>query len=557
MITIEKLLQKKRKGEKIVMLTAYDYPLAKLVEGAGVDMILVGDSGGMVTLGYKDTLPVTMEEMLVMVKAVRRGAPNTFIIADMPFMSYQPSIELAISNAGRLIKEGGANAVKLEGGVRMAKTVAAITDAGIAVQGHIGLTPQNTVQLSGYKVQGKNETSARALIEDAEALEKAGIFSLILECVPVKLAQYLTGMLDVPTIGTGAGNVCAGQNLITPDILGYYDLISPRYTKKYANISATIAEALAQYKTEVVEGIFPAVENTYPVDGDWLDRLIQEIEVSKHKNLFPLSVNEVKQSLKPDDESNVRSIEEQCNMDVVWEKSHKLSRHPIYDKLKSIENIKIFMETHVFAVWDFMSLLKSLQRRITCVEIPWVNSKYPDEIVRFINEIVLGEESDIDMDGNVKSHFGLYLDAMREIGADTSKIMHFIKTQKYQDIPLEARDFVQVNLHIAKTASDIELAATFLYGREKLIPHMFSSIVEVLNKNNCQCPTLLYYLKRHIEVDGDHHGPLAQKCLDFMCEGNEEKLKMAEKAALLSLGHRRKMWDKVLVKLNNRESAVA
>lgn len=279
MITINQLLQKKRKADKIVMLTAYDYPLARLIEKAELDMILVGDSGGMVKLGYETTVPVTMDEMLMMIKAVRRGAPNTFIIGDLPFMSYNVSKKKAIANAGRLIKEGGADAVKLEGGVRMAETVRAIVDAGIAVQGHIGLTPQNMVQLSGFKSQGKNYDSARALLDDARSLEEAGIFSLILEAVPVKLADYLTRKLSIPTIGTGAGAGCDGQNLITPDILGYYDRFIPKFAKRYVNISETILDVFLTYKREVLTGSFPTEANTYPLkDDNYLESLLAEYQ---------------------------------------------------------------------------------------------------------------------------------------------------------------------------------------------------------------------------------------------------------------------------------------
>lgn len=289
MITIRDLQQKKRSGQRIVMLTAYDYPLARLLDAAKVDMILVGDSGGMVKLGYANTLPVTMEEMLFMTRAVRRGAPGTFVIADLPFMSYQVSKEQAITNAGRLIKEGGADAVKLEGGVRMAATVRSIVDAGIAVQGHIGLTPQNVVQLGGFRCQGKDYAAARALVEDARALEEAGIFSLILEAVPVKLANHLTRTLAVPTIGTGAGAGCDGQNLITPDMLGYYHDLAPRYVKRYADISAVISEAIQRYRQEVEAGVFPAEEHTYrqPDDG-YLDQLIAELEERGRQQQPPL-----------------------------------------------------------------------------------------------------------------------------------------------------------------------------------------------------------------------------------------------------------------------------
>jgi 3-methyl-2-oxobutanoate hydroxymethyltransferase len=279
MITIPQLYLRKERREKIVMLTAYDYPLAKLVAAAGVDMILVGDSGGMVKLGYSSTIPVTMDEMAMMVSAVRRGAPDTFLIADLPFMSYQISREQAIENAGRMIKQCGADAVKLEGGVRMAETVKAITSAGIPVQGHIGLTPQNVTQLGGYRLQGKTAAAAKALIDDGLALEAAGIFSLILEAVPVRLADYLTRSLTMPTIGTGSGAGCDGQNLITPDLLGYYDAFCPRYVKRYADISSVISNALQAYKAEVIAGSFPAVEHTYPLkDEAFLDELFTQFD---------------------------------------------------------------------------------------------------------------------------------------------------------------------------------------------------------------------------------------------------------------------------------------
>jgi 3-methyl-2-oxobutanoate hydroxymethyltransferase len=280
MITIPRLLEKKRCKEKIVMLTAYDYPLARLVEKSGVDMILIGDSGGMVALGYRDTIPVTMDEMLTMVRAVRRGAPDTFLIADLPFLSYQVSAEQAIMNAGRLVKEGGADAVKLEGGRRMAATVRALTDAGIVVQGHIGLTPQNVTQLGGYRVQGAAPESARRLIDDAIALAEAGIFSLILETVPVRVADFITDNLGILTIGTGSGSGCDGQNLITPDLLTYYDeSFSPRYIKRYANISEVIGAALRQYGEEVRAGAFPAADHTYPLKDDgFLDIVFAEVE---------------------------------------------------------------------------------------------------------------------------------------------------------------------------------------------------------------------------------------------------------------------------------------
>jgi len=277
MITIRQLLEKKQKREPIVMLTAYDYPMARLVAAAGVDMILVGDSGGMTQLGYPTTLPVTMDEMITMVRAVRRGAPDTFIIGDMPFLSYQTSVETAIANAGRLVKEGGADAVKLEGGKRMANTARAIVDAGIALQGHVGLTPQNATQLSGYRAQGRDELSANGFVEDCRLLQDAGAFSLIFECVPARLATAVTEALDIPSIGTGSGSGCSGQNLITPDILGLCDIVHPRYVKKYADVGSVIAAALAQYRTEVLTAVFPTEENTYAVKGPWFDALIDRV----------------------------------------------------------------------------------------------------------------------------------------------------------------------------------------------------------------------------------------------------------------------------------------
>jgi 3-methyl-2-oxobutanoate hydroxymethyltransferase len=279
MITLPQLLERKRTRTKIVMLTAYDYPLARLVAQAGVDMILVGDSGGMVSLGYRTPIPVTMDEMLIMVKAVRRGAPDTFMIADLPFGSYQVSRRSAVRNATRLIKEGGADAVKLEGGRRMAAQVQALTDAGIAVQGHLGLTPQNATQLGGYRVQGTSYAAAREIVEDALALETAGIFSLILETVPVRLAHYLTETMSVPTIGTGSGNVCDGQNLITPDVLNYYDdSFQPRYVRRYADIASVIIEALTAYRYDVESGAFPAAEHTYVLkDDSFLDQVMADL----------------------------------------------------------------------------------------------------------------------------------------------------------------------------------------------------------------------------------------------------------------------------------------
>jgi 3-methyl-2-oxobutanoate hydroxymethyltransferase len=280
MITIRQLLEKKSNGEPIVMLTAYDYPMARFVQQAGVDMILVGDSGGMTQLGYSSTLPVTMEQMLVMCQAVRRGAPDTFIIGDMPFMSYQSSVERAIANAGRLVKEGGVDAIKLEGGRRSAELVRAIVDAGIAVQGHVGLTPQSATQLSGYRAQGRDVASAQQFIDDCKALQDAGAFSIIFECIPARLATAMTEFLHIPSIGTGSGVGCSGQNLITPDILGLCEIVNPRYVKRYADIGELIQTALCDYVAEVSQKSFPGEAHQYHAKGQWYEDLIQDLETA-------------------------------------------------------------------------------------------------------------------------------------------------------------------------------------------------------------------------------------------------------------------------------------
>ncbi|WP_455654268.1 3-methyl-2-oxobutanoate hydroxymethyltransferase [Phascolarctobacterium sp.] len=276
MITLKKLQEKKQNSEKIVMLTAYDYPMARILEKVGMDMILVGDSGGMVKLGYNSTIPVTMEEMIIFTKAVRKGAPDTFIIADMPYMSYQTSRKEAIKNAGRLVKEGGADAVKLEGGINMIDKITAIINAGIAVQGHIGLTPQSITLMNGFVSQGKTVETACALLDDAQALEKAGIFSLILEAVPVKIAKYITENIKIPTIGTGSGHFCDGQNLISSDVIGFFDKFIPKFAKQYVNINEIILEALIKYKKEVTDQQFPEIQHTYPLKSDqYIDDLIK------------------------------------------------------------------------------------------------------------------------------------------------------------------------------------------------------------------------------------------------------------------------------------------
>ncbi|OAG28259.1 3-methyl-2-oxobutanoate hydroxymethyltransferase [Thermodesulfatator autotrophicus] len=266
-ITIPDLLSKKGQ-EKICALTAYDVLWARLLDEAGIDLILVGDSAAMIVLGYEDTLPITMEEMLVFAKAVSRGAKRALVVGDMPFLSYQTSQEEAIRNAGRFLKEGGCQAVKIEGGEEMAETVAAVVRAGIPVMGHIGLTPQRAHALGGFKVQGKDLESAQKLIRDARALEEAGVFSLVLECVPKELAAYITRELSVPTIGIGAGPDCDGQILVLPDLLGLFEAFRPKFVKSYANFAEEGRKALKAYLQEVKEGIFPGPKESFSLSEE-------------------------------------------------------------------------------------------------------------------------------------------------------------------------------------------------------------------------------------------------------------------------------------------------
>ncbi|MBF7082801.1 3-methyl-2-oxobutanoate hydroxymethyltransferase [Desulfallas sp. Bu1-1] len=260
-------------GKKITMLTAYDYPMAKLVDAAGIDAILVGDSLGNVVLGYGSTIPVTMDDMVHHVKAVARGVQRAMVVADMPFLSYHVSREESLRNAGRLLQETGAQAVKMEGGREIAETVRAITGAGIPVMGHLGLTPQSIYQMGGYKVQGKDEEAARKLLEDARALEKAGAFSVVLECVPTPLAKLITESIGIPTIGIGAGPYCSGQVLVTQDMLGFYGQFSPKFVKRYANLHETIMQGLQSYRKEVESGAFPGPEHGFGMDEEVLKKL--------------------------------------------------------------------------------------------------------------------------------------------------------------------------------------------------------------------------------------------------------------------------------------------
>lgn len=266
-VTKATILDMKRKGEKIVALTSYDYLCTRIVDESGVDLILVGDSLGMVVLGFENTLPVTMEEIVHHCKAVSRAKPKALMAADMPFMSYQASVEDAVRNAGRLVKEGGAECVKLEGGERYVPVIEAIVHASIPVIGHLGLTPQSVHQFGGYRVQGKDSESAGELLKDAVALEKAGCFSIVLEGIPWQLARRITEALGIPTIGIGAGPYCSGQILVVHDMLGIHEKPLPRFVKKYDELGLRMKEAVSNYVREVKEGRFPGMEHSYDAGG--------------------------------------------------------------------------------------------------------------------------------------------------------------------------------------------------------------------------------------------------------------------------------------------------
>lgn len=271
--TVSTFKEQKAKGEKISMLTAYDYSTAKLMDEAGINGILVGDSLGMVVLGYEDTLPVTMEDMIHHTAAVCRGAKNTLVVGDMPFMSYQVSVEEAVYNAGRLMKEGRCQAVKLEGGASVCPQIRAITNASIPVMAHIGLTPQSINAFGGFKVQGKSEEAAKKLLEDAKAVEEAGAFAVVLECVPAKLAELISKSISIPTIGIGAGAGCDGQILVYQDMLGLFSDFTPKFVKKYANVGEMMTQAFRDYIAEVQEGTFPAPEHTFAISEDVIKKL--------------------------------------------------------------------------------------------------------------------------------------------------------------------------------------------------------------------------------------------------------------------------------------------
>lgn len=276
--TIRTLAAKKRRGEPITVLTGYDYPTALAIDSAGVDAILVGDSLGMVVLGYENTLSVTMEDMLHHSKAVSRGAKYAHLIGDMPFMSYQVSTSEAVRNAGRFLQDAGMDAVKLEGGRAVAPVIEAITSAGIPVMGHIGLTPQSIHKLGGYRVQGKSAEAAKTLVEDARILENSGCYAVVLEGIPARVAELITARLSIPTIGIGAGAGCDGQVLVTHDLLGLFDRFTPKFVRKYGDVHALMAKAFSEYAADVAARRFPSAEESYEIDDEQYDDLVRGLE---------------------------------------------------------------------------------------------------------------------------------------------------------------------------------------------------------------------------------------------------------------------------------------
>ena len=274
--SVQDIINVKKEKEKISVITSYDYTLASLCDKAGIDVMLVGDSAGMVMLGYENTIPVTMDQMIMFTEAVSRARNNSLLVADLPFMSYQASIEDAITNSGKLIK-AGADAVKLEGGSVMAETISAIVDVGIPVMGHIGLQPQTTMLSQGYKVQGKTKDTAMKLIADAKELEDAGVFSIALEMVSHEVAEIISESVSIPTIGIGSGVGCDGQVLVVQDLLGMYEKIKPKFAKRYMNLSEDIVNSLQDFKKDVQTGVFPAEENWFSMSDDELEKLREKI----------------------------------------------------------------------------------------------------------------------------------------------------------------------------------------------------------------------------------------------------------------------------------------
>lgn len=276
--TVSTLLQQKQSGDKITMLTAYDYTTAKIIDECNVNSILVGDSLGMLMLGYENTLPVTMEDMIHHTAAVSRGVENAFVVADMPFMSYQVNVQEAVINAGRLVKEGGANAVKLEGGAEVCEQIEAIVNASIPVVAHLGLTPQSVNVFGGFKVQGKSLEKARKLIDDALKIQQAGACAVVLEGIPAKLAEIITKKLFIPTIGIGAGNGCDGQVLVYQDMLGLTTGHTAKFVKRFADLGDMMRKGINDYINETKSSTFPAKEHTYAIDDDVISRILEENE---------------------------------------------------------------------------------------------------------------------------------------------------------------------------------------------------------------------------------------------------------------------------------------
>jgi 3-methyl-2-oxobutanoate hydroxymethyltransferase len=273
MKTISEFLQMKKNGEKIVMLTAYDYPSGRLAEQAGIDVILVGDSLGMVVLGYDSTVPVTMADMIHHSRAARRGARDTFMLTDMPYLTYQISTAQAMENAARLVQEGGCEGVKIEGGEEVTPQVRALVSAGIPVCGHIGLTPQSATALSGYKVQGRTAEAAKKLLHDALALEEAGAFMIVLECIPAQVAEMISKRLSIPTIGIGGGAACDGQVLVFHDTLGLFERFVPKFVKQFETLGVKAKDALALYADEVRSGAFPGATHSFSMNEEQLQKI--------------------------------------------------------------------------------------------------------------------------------------------------------------------------------------------------------------------------------------------------------------------------------------------
>ena len=273
-VTVPQLQQMKRAGQKITMITAYDYPTGVWAERAAIDILLVGDSMAMTVLGYPNTLPATMTELIAHSQAVNRGNSNSFVLGDMPYMSYQPSVELAVQNAGRFMSEGGCDGIKLEGGAPMADRVEAIVNSGIPVMGHLGLTPQSMSMLGGFKAQGKDALMAKSIIDDARVLEEAGAFSILLEAVPSKVSKLVTERAEIPIIGIGAGPDCDGQVVIFHDMFGLYPAFTPKFAKQYADLGKTIIEGLERYADEVREGVFPEPKHCFTISDEQYEELL-------------------------------------------------------------------------------------------------------------------------------------------------------------------------------------------------------------------------------------------------------------------------------------------